>query len=309
MSNPALDEFNALMASSTASRSQQHPSDRPSRSSSADSTTLATSTKHLSIRSSSSRPPPPDPYDPAGDGQGSDDDNDHYHAIRPARTPSTYYLPHHYAPDANTGPKGVIADAQAFEREKRGGRSATYERTVLLDLPKRQRPSADGRRSRSRSAAKEERDDESDDDDDDDGVRAWRESRRRELQGQTRPGARGYEGLRVVDAMGYLDAIEEAGDAVVVVYIYGDDDDDDEGRSREYARALAGVAARRAQLTVVALRAREAEMEAAGVPALLAYRQGDKFAGVVPVRLGMGRGGAGGRVAEMEELLRGIDVL
>lgn len=119
--------------------------------------------------------------------------------------------------DANTGPKGVIADAQAFER----ARKSSFRRTLLSaagfpqhdPLPP---PQAAGDNPSSGS------------EDDDDFMRKWRVSRMQELQtldaGQGRRGGprrRMYGFVEDVDAGGYLDAIEKvAADVVVVVCIY-----------------------------------------------------------------------------------------
>lgn len=46
---------------------------------------------------------------------------------------------------------------------------------------------------------------------------------------------------------------------------------------------IRGVARKHIDTRFIKLHYRDAEMEPAGVPALLAYRNGDKFAGMVPV--------------------------
>lgn len=124
--------------------------------------------------------------------------------------------------DANTGPKGVIADAQAFER----ARKTSFRKTLLnaagfsLSPPQ---PQPQVRKERSPSSGKE------DDDGDDEFMRKWRESRMRALQDtaasnsarRPSPRRRVYGSVQDVDAGGYLDAIEKVPrDTVVVVCIY-----------------------------------------------------------------------------------------
>lgn len=123
------------------------------------------------------------------------------------RIPNTVY-------NANTGPKGVIADAQAFER----ARKKSFRRTLLSaagfdstrDEPS-QPPATEGS---SGSEDEEER-----------FMRKWRASRMQEIQarGMRRPSPRGrhWGSVDTVDAAGYLDAIEKVtSDTVVVVCIY-----------------------------------------------------------------------------------------
>ena len=129
--------------------------------------------------------------------------------------------------DANTGPKGVIADAQAFERAKQEhGRlaSVAHRFTKKFTLTSSSVPHAYN--------TEEYRDRSSGEDDDDDGFMArWRKKRLLELQGKAEmrqsrnpsPSQRQYASLTTVNAEGYLDAIERVpSDTVVVVYIYDD---------------------------------------------------------------------------------------
>lgn len=155
--------------------------------------------------------------------------------------------PAFYAPDdANTGPKGVIADARAYERawlarrrnksppnghggnnnmgmwpfrrdennnNHNGGRHAT---------PPEATTSADGADSNEEDDLLE----------DGEFLQRWRHERLAELkaQGQQRdgrrqsPSMRRYGRVTTVDAVGYLDAIEKVGrETVVVVCIYDDE--------------------------------------------------------------------------------------
>lgn len=135
---------------------------------------------------------------------------------------ANYHIPNTVY-EANTGPKGVIADAQAFER----ARKKSFRRTLL---------SAAGLDSNGPSfSSKSTRDDAplapadqssaSEDDDEARFLRKWRQSRMHELQGRNnrRPSPRGrrFGSVETVDAVGYLDAIEKVtSDTVVVVCIY-----------------------------------------------------------------------------------------
>lgn len=127
--------------------------------------------------------------------------------------------------DANTGPKGVIADAQSFER----ARKKSFRRTLLsvAGLESHSRlfginndNENGGRKNRapshgSSSASEEE----------DDFMRQWREARLQELQQRNQrrpsPSKRIYGRVDIVDAEGYLNAIERvSSETVVVVCIY-----------------------------------------------------------------------------------------
>jgi hypothetical protein len=129
------------------------------------------------------------------------------------QVPNTVY-------EANTGPKGVIADAQAFER----ARKKSFRRTLL---------NAAGFDGNGPSFSAKTRDDSphgesgsaSDDDDEARFLRKWRQSRMQELQGRGHrrlsPRGRRFGSVENVDAVGYLDAIEKVtSETVVVVCIY-----------------------------------------------------------------------------------------
>lgn len=119
--------------------------------------------------------------------------------------------------EANTGPKGVIADAAAFEKAKKQARRFTWK--------KNQQPT-----TYTVTAYHDEK--LSSEDDEEDGfMKQWREARLRELQnaGQrirsrtTSPTRRIYGNMPAVDGEGFLEAIEKvARDTVVVVFIYDD---------------------------------------------------------------------------------------
>jgi Phosducin len=137
------------------------------------------------------------------------------------RSPGRYYVPS-LRFEANTGPKGVIADAQAFEHAKRSRRFSFARKhkttsSTPISVPRTFRE-------------KDEYEEKSSADSEDEGFMArWRQGRLREMQtkavGQRRasPSKRIYGSLVTVDAEGYLDAIEKVHrDTVVVVYIYDD---------------------------------------------------------------------------------------
>lgn len=122
-----------------------------------------------------------------------------------------------------TGVKGVIADARSYE-EARRSKWTNKVRAV--------RRSMFGMDSLASAAANKSESEHSDDDKDEESfLQQWRESRRRELEAEskggsirnrrTSPSVRMYGRLDEVDAMGYLDAIEKVGrETVVVVFVY-----------------------------------------------------------------------------------------
>ncbi|KXL48478.1 MAG: hypothetical protein FE78DRAFT_29090 [Acidomyces sp. 'richmondensis'] len=189
---------------------------------------------------------------------------------------------------ANTGPKGVISDAQHFRDSRRLHRismrsTSTLASRVHNGMPV-QEPQVPGEKL-------DESDEEDFDDDlDNDFMKQWRSNRLRELQsgqhnGRSRhhtrePSRRMYGGLPIVDGDGYLDAVDKSPpDVVVVVYIY----DDYSEVSTLIEDCVRGLARKHLDTRFVKLHYQDAEMEPAGVPALLAYRGGNKFAGLVPI--------------------------
>ena len=134
---------------------------------------------------------------------------------------------------ANTGPKGVISDAQNFRDSRRMHRMSMRSSATLP--AQQQAPDAHaGAPSWSageKQLADPEEEDEDDFEDDHDFMRQWRQSRLRELQNGERESrmhqrtwsGRYWGGLTTVDGQGFLDALEGAGaDTVVAVYIYDD---------------------------------------------------------------------------------------
>ena len=205
MASPAQNEFNALI--SEKSTLARHPEDQ-SRTSSPES-------NHSEPEQKSLREP-----------QKNADSSDEETAVASSNMKSRYFVPS-LRFDANTGPKGVIADAQAFERAKQEhGRlsSVAHRFTKKFTLTSSSVPHAYN--------TEEYRERSSGEDDDEDGFMArWRKKRLQELQGKTEmrqsrntsPSQRQYATLTTVNAEGYLDAIERVQrDTVVVVYIYDD---------------------------------------------------------------------------------------
>lgn len=201
----------------------------------------------------------------------------------------------------STGVKGVIADARSYETAKRSkwkDRIHAARRSVF---------GVDGMKH-DRSSPPESEGSGAEDLDEDTFIAHWRESRRRELEAETRtvrtrrtsPSVRIYGRMEEVDALGYLDAIEKVGrETTVVVFVY-----DHEvcppyvSPARLLARciwmltvcsqclvsatiesALKPLVSMHPTVRFVKVHYEDIEFDNAGVPAILAYRnQGDLFA-------------------------------
>ena len=253
-STAAQDEFNALFhGTGRASPSRPHPDDG---SSSADEkrappparpprAALPRSIRQSAARGGGGNPGPRTRTPRAG--------------ARPRRR---CRIPAHRR-EANTGPKGVIADAQAFEQARRAARRAAGSTVSLPQPPAPRRPAAANaaaamlaRRAAGEqggaglvagrtSAESEDEDDgggdelESTREGDDAFLARWREARKlRELatgNGRT-AGAAGRErsdplpgagprfgAVVAVDALGFLDVVESSGRETVVVVFIYDD--------------------------------------------------------------------------------------
>jgi hypothetical protein len=186
----AQDEFNELMRDK--GRETRHPEDR------------------LNDDSDLSDPESPGAADDYLEKVDTDDELD-----IPSDLRSTYYMPS-LRSEANTGPKGVIADAQAFEQAKKQARRFTWKKT--------QSPP-----TQYSVTAWHEKDASSEDDGEDSFMKEWRAARLKELAnvGQrirsrtNSPSRRVYGNFPLVDAEGYLDAVDKSSpDTTVVVYIY-----------------------------------------------------------------------------------------
>lgn len=135
----------------------------------------------------------------------------------PADMRANYYMPNRRS-EANTGPKGVIADAQAFEQAKKQARRFTWKKN---SPPTSYTVSAyhDDKAS-------------SDEDADEGFMRQWREARLKELQNvgekmrsrTNSPSRRVYGTMPLVDGEGYLDAVDKtASGTTVLVFIYSEE--------------------------------------------------------------------------------------
>jgi hypothetical protein len=123
---------------------------------------------------------------------------------------------------ANTGPKGVIADAQSFEKAKHSSWRSRLRSNVMRHTSSKEPATAPARPSVKNGDLSS--------DDDEEFMREWRKHRIRELQTfdprarRRSPSKRKYGRVEVVDASGYLDAVEKVGpETVVVVAIYDDE--------------------------------------------------------------------------------------
>lgn len=124
-----------------------------------------------------------------------------------------------------TGVKGVIADARAYEQARQGtwrNKVSAVRRSVMgLSL-------ADRSGVTNTSSPADSEDDQ--DSNEEAFLQQWRETRRIELENEsknnvrsrrTSPSPRMFGRFDVVDALGYLDAIEKVGrETVVVVFVY-----------------------------------------------------------------------------------------
>ncbi|KAL8722956.1 MAG: hypothetical protein Q9225_000648 [Loekoesia sp. 1 TL-2023] len=219
----------------------------------------------------------------------SSNDGDHIPAPRPSTTmPSAaYHIPSTTTFNANTGPKGVIADAKSFDIAKKRSFRQTLRAYSNGELSpplfgKSKRPEFNFTREKSSSP------DTSADDDEDDFMRTWRANRLNELANMNQdvrtrrssPSMRKYGTLVTVDPIGYLDAIEKVhADTTVIVLIYDDQSD----VSQLVEDALHSLARKHATSRFVKLHYLDAEMDEIAVPGILAYKGGDCFANLVSI--------------------------
>ncbi|KAI0019028.1 thioredoxin-like protein [Xylariomycetidae sp. FL0641] len=178
-----------------------------------------------------------------------------------------------------TGVKGVIADARAYEEAARQGKWRNKVRAARRSV------FSFGDAAKASEGGSQPGSDEEVDPDEEAFMRQWREARRRELENEARNGIRNrktspslrmYGQLEEVhDAAGYLDAIEKVSrNAIVVVFIYDDMED-----SRLVGKALRTLASTHPHVRFVKVPYEQMEVDQAGVPTLLAYReQGELFA-------------------------------
>ncbi|KAI9709450.1 MAG: hypothetical protein M1820_003210 [Bogoriella megaspora] len=309
----AQDEFDALF--STKDRPAAHPEDRAENSDSDDSTSHGrtntrkntySSTAAWKLNQSRRDPDLSSDEDYHDTTEKHDRTNVRLRNNAMATTTATYTLPPLYS-EANTGPKGVIADAQSYETAKK----SHYKRFSLFrngaskslspPAPTIRSRSADGNRlgNNNEKSARSSSSDASEADDevrDEEGFLArWRQSRLRQLQDRNSNNRntqaartersksrskRVWGSLVTVDSLGYLDAIDRVMSDTVVVVLIADDGSEVSRMVEECVRMLAAV---HGTTRFVKLGYEDAEMEEAGVPAILAYKGGEKFAGLVPV--------------------------
>ena len=187
MSTPAQQEFNELLRDKD--RETRHPEDR----------------HHDSDRSDDDDNNPEDYHEQL-------DTDDELDLPKNMRS-NNYYLPS-IRSEANTGPKGVIADAHAFEKARKQARRFTWSKKTQPE-------------SYTVTAYHDEKQLSSDEDGEEGFMRRWREARLKELQtaGQrirsrtTSPSRRIYGNMPLVDGEGYLEAIEKVARDVTVVEI------------------------------------------------------------------------------------------
>ncbi|EEP80206.1 predicted protein [Uncinocarpus reesii 1704] len=208
-----------------------------------------------------------------------DDDDDEDRSTNMLTSKSTSYQIPSTVFDANTGPKGVISDAQSYERAKKRSFRRTLMNAAGFDYQSYTKPEASyhARTSSPRPGSPEESDDER-------FMREWREARMNELQNRSTrrssPSKRRYGTVDVVGANGYLDAVEKVtADTVVVVCIY----DPESSESSIVEDCLNTVARKHLTTRFIKLHHEIAEMDHVTAPALLAYRGGDVFATIVDI--------------------------
>ena len=204
-SSTAQQEFDALFSKNGYSTGKSHPEDSARRSSSPPSRSPSPAQSFLNL-------------------EDDDDDEDNTAedlAVKAMR--GTYYIPR-TARQANTGPKGVIADAQAFEQARRQAQSirSVARKPRQSYSNSRSPPHAPGHKS-----DEYEKSSGTDDEDDERFLESWRQKRLLELNNRSvsgvlgRGGKKVYGDLRRVDAEGFLNAVEGSpADTVVIVLIH-----------------------------------------------------------------------------------------
>ncbi|KIY03740.1 uncharacterized protein Z520_00431 [Fonsecaea multimorphosa CBS 102226] len=237
---------------------------------------------------------------------GTDDDDDAARNMATmTTTKTTYHLPSqvHYA---NTGPKGVIADAQSFARAKQStfrqrltsfannltsnGKAAAVP--TVTEKGDKRKTIISGSPKSTTSSDSDTNITLSDDEADSEFMKTWRANRLQELSSQSQsaysssqrrhfPSQRTWGMLMEVDANGYLDAIEKvSNETVVVVMIY----DPSSSASAAVEDELSMLAYKHNTTRFIRLHHEIAEMETVEIPAILAYKAGDVFATISGAR-------------------------
>ena len=193
---------------------------------------------------------------------------------------------------ANTGPKGVIADAQSFARARQSTfrqRFASFANNLTSNgisaaVPtvtekKDKRKSTFGTSPKSTpSSGSDTNLALSDDEADSEFMQTWRANRLQELSAQSppayrrQPSYRNWGTFQEVDANGYLDAIEKvSGDTFVVVMI----NDPSSTQSTDVEDELGMLAHKHNTTRFVKLHHEIAEMETMEIPAVIVYKAGE----------------------------------
>ncbi|KAF2264870.1 hypothetical protein CC78DRAFT_543892 [Lojkania enalia] len=178
-----------------------------------------------------------------------------------------YYLPRIHS-EANTGPKGVIADAHAYEAARKQSRRSFWRKSSP--------PGA------YQVAKYRDEKDLSEEESDKKFMEQWRESRIREMiNGVMSRSASPSKIIRKVEEDGFLRAIENAKeDKTVVVFIF---DESEESQAVEDHLAILAAKHRRTA-NFIKLHQEHALSENIQAPAIQAYKdQGDLYAQVLPM--------------------------
>jgi len=264
MSNPAQEEVNRLFEHKQPATT--HPEDKDRHDSPSDADDEKPSQRTIY----STRQGEPEHQD-------TDDEDTSYNMATMTTTKPTYTLPSTVR-HANTGPKGVIADAQNYHKAKR----STFRRTltnISNNISFAPKPKQSQEKNGDTSSGSD-----IDLETDDSFMQQWRQQRLAELQTQfsstphTRklsPSRRTYGSLDEVNANGYLDTIEQTPkETTVVVLLF----DPDNRTSREVEDELRMLAYQWSHIRIVKLHHEIAEMQTIQIPAILAYKGGDVFA-------------------------------
>ncbi|KAK2737568.1 hypothetical protein FQN57_007503 [Myotisia sp. PD_48] len=212
----------------------------------------------------------------------SDDDSDIDYSDIMLAKPTSYHVPTTIF-DANTGPKGVIADAQSYERAKKRSFRRTLMSVSGFDFHSKSAPDHPVGNSIPRKSSPGAQSGE-ESEEDVGFMQKWRESRMRELQKKSprrpSPSKRRYGTFEAVNADGYLDAIEKVtSSTIVVVCIYNPD----LSESSIVEDCLATIARKQLTTRFIKLHHEIAEMDHIQAPALIAYKNGDVFATLVDI--------------------------
>lgn len=223
-------------------------------------------------------------HDHEGDNDDEDSDFADEMPVRTATTSRTngraYTIPtrREYA---NTGVKGVIADAQAFEAARRRQQGYGKKSAPAVASTRTINTSQDHRSEPRRSSRSETEMDEStlyEDEDDDEFTRRWRQQRMQELQdraasvrGQQRQ--QQYGAFTKLSADGYLDVVEKSSAETFVVVLLWDYSEASEAWEDE----LKQLAYRHGRVRFIGLRWDVAEIQYLDVPSILVYKGGDVF--------------------------------